>query len=394
METTPAFEGLHDAATGERVDPADVDPAGEDSRVLDPVYDYGAVEWTRETLANRPSGAGRFGELLPLAPDRRVHVGEGATPLVDCPRLADELGVDRVAIKDEGNNPTGTHRDRGLSLAVAAARERGADAVALPSTGESARSAAAYAARAGLRSHAFVPTRSTFLTKAMVNVHGGDMRVVEGRYPDAEAAFRSAVAGEGWHSLAPFETPYRHEGLKPVAYELLTELEFAVPDAVVYPAEGLSGVVGFLKGAREFRDLGLTDGLPALYAAEAAGCAPLTAAFEAGADGITPVERPDTICGGLERPEPAGARAALSALRESGGEAVAVPDEEILESAVAVASREGVEMSASAGAAAAAAWRMAEDGAFGADDTVVLVNTTAGSTDADVLRSHLMGQGI
>jgi len=394
METTPAFEGLVDPSTGERFDPDARPDHGGEGHVLDPSYDYDAVFWSRDGLRDRPAGPERFAELLPLPPDRRVHLGEGATPLIECPRLADELGVGRALVKDEGANPTGTHRDRGLALSVAAARERGADAVALPSTGEGAQSAAAYAARTGLESHAFVPTRSTFLTKAMVNVHGGDMRVVEGRYPEAEAAFRAAIDDENWHSVAPFETPFRHEGLKPVAYELLLDLGFAVPDAVVYPAEGLAGPVGFAKGAREFRELGLTDSLPELYVAQAAGCAPLVDAFVDGAADVTPVEHPDTICGGLELPDPAGAGMALSALRESDGGAVAVPDEEILESAVAVASREGVEMSASAGAAAAAAWQLAEDGTVGAGDTVVLVNTGAGSKDADVLRSHLMGQGI
>jgi threonine synthase len=393
METTAAFDGLVDRATGEHYGADDPDPVERRrQRLLDPVYDYGAVAWSREELRSRPPGR-RYADLLPFPSERTVGLGEGETPLVGCPRLAEEMGVGRVLVKQESTNPTGTHRDRGFSMAATAARERGADAVALPSTGEGAQSAAAYAARAGLESHAFVPARSPFLTKAMVNVHGGEMRVVEGRYPDAEAAFAEAIEGSAWYSVAPFETPYRHEGHKPVAYELLLELD-EVPDAVVYPAEGLSGLVGFAKGAREFRELGLVGELPALYAAQAEGCSPLVEAFEAGADDVSPVERPDTICGGLELPDPAGAGLALEALCESGGGAVATPDEEILESAVAVAGREGVEFSASAGAAASAAWRLAEDGAFGPDDTVVLVNTTAGSKDADILRSHLMGQGM
>ena len=391
METTAAFEGLEDPVTGERFDPATSHHP--DGGVLDPVYDYDAVEITPAEMG-RPAG---YADLLPFPRDRLLTLGEGTTPLVEAPRLAEELGVGRVLIKDEGNNPTGTFKDRGLALSVAAAREHGAERVALSSTGNAAQSAAAYAARAGLELQAFLPSRSTFANKAMVNVHGGEMRVVEGRLDDARAVFREGLADHGpdsdepWYSVEPFDSPYRHEGAKPVMYELLAALEFEPPAAVLYPFEGGEGLYGLYKAARECRELGLLEELPALYASQSAGCAPVVEAFEAGRETTEPWEVPDTVCGGLEIPEPRGSELVLEALRATDGGAVAVADDDILESAVAVNGREGVEAGVSAGAAPAAAWELAEE--FGPGDTLVLVNTTAGGKDADLLRSHLMGQG-
>jgi threonine synthase len=389
MDTTSAFEGLVCPETDERFDPETAHHP--DGRPLDAVYDYDSMTLSRDQLESRPSGPAKYAELLPFPPEERFVLGEGSTPLLEAPALADALDVGRVVIKDEGGNPTGTFQDRGVALAVAAAAHHDADDVALATTGDAGQSAAAYAARAGLASHSFAPSRSTFVTKAMINVHGGDMRVVEGRLPDAVSAFEEAMADEPWHSIRQFETPYRHEGQKPLMYELLEQLDWRVPDAVFYPFEGGAGLVGLQKGAREFRDLGLVDGVPPLYACQSTGCAPIVEAFEAGASTHDPWEVPDTVCGGLERPDPAGGELVQTALRESGGGAIATDDDDILESAAAVASREGVEMGASAASAASAAWSVADE--FDADDTLVIVNTSNGSKDADLLRSHLMGQG-
>ena len=167
-----------------------------------------------------------------------------------------------------------------------------------------------------------------------------------------------------------------------------------MPDAVVYPTGGGVGLLGMHKGARALRDLGLIDDLPAMYAAQASGCAPIVEAFEAGREHHEPWETPDTICGGIEIPDPEASPLILKALRESGGGAVATDDEEILESAIAVAKGEGLEMGATPAAAASGAWTLATEGAFDEDDTVVVLNTASANKDSDVLRSHLMGKGI
>ena len=361
---------------------------------LDARYDLsGGID--RETFESR-SGGWKHRELLPFVPD---GIGEGATPLVEAPRLADELGVGRVLIKNEAHNPTGTVTDRGLALVAEAASRGEADTLALPTTGDGGQSAAAYAARAGLLSRSFVPSRATFINKAMINVHGGDMRVVEGRFDDAKAVYERereelpAADEETWFPAAPFDSPFRHEGAKPIYYEIAEALGWTAPDAVVVPVGHGATLAGLWKGAREFDDAGVVGGTPRLYAAQPDGCAPVVEALQAGED-PEPWEYPDTVVGSLEVPDPAGGLPAVEAVRASGGSGVAVDDQNLLDSAATVAQHEGLEVSVACGAAAAGAWELADGGAFDADDTVVIVNTATGNKDADIVRSRLMSQGI
>ena len=268
--------------------------------------------------------------------------------------------------------------------------------MALPTTGDAGQSAAAYAARADLDSEAFVPTRSTFVAKAMTNVHGGDMSVVEGRYPDAVDAFEGAMSDDDnadWHSLAPFDTPYRHEGAKTLLFEVLEQLDWAVPDAVVHPTGHGLGVVGSHLATDQMQEAGLVDDAPALHVAQPEHCAPVVAADDAGDDNTEVWERPDTLIGALEVPDPAGGALALDAVRDTGGWAVGASDDDALEAAVQL-NAEGIEASATGGVGAAAARELAADGHLGSDDTVVLVNPVAGTKENDVLRSHLMRKGV
>lgn len=396
MATTDAFAGLECVDCGAIVDAAESHRCPDCGGSLDPTYDYDAIDLDRETLAARPfDSQWRYAELLPFDRESAVTTNEGATPLVDCPELADELGVERVYIKDEGRNPTGSSTDRGASVAVTAATRDGATDVALPSPGNSGQAVAAYAARAGLDSHAYLPSRSGFTNKAMVNVHGGDMNVVGGRYGDAAGAFEEGLdEHDDWYSLRAVDTPYRHEGAKTMAYEIAEQLEWEVPDVIAYPTGAGTGLVGLAKGARELRELDLLDELPALYAAQASGCAPIVEAFDDDRAEHEPVEHPDTICGELEIPDPAASPRVLDAIRETGGGAVATDDPDILESAVQVAKSTGLELIPSAAAAASGVWELAERGEFDGDETVVIVNTGSGNKEADVLRSHLMSQGV
>ncbi|MFB6082691.1 MAG: threonine synthase [Halorientalis sp.] len=396
MTDNPAVREFTCRACGDSFDPAETTgPCPSCDGHLTVTYDLDAVAFDAGTATERRfDGIARYAELLPFTAETLVTMDEGTTPLVPCPGLAEEWGVGDVYVKDEGANPTGSVADRGMAVAVTAAAAAGAEDVALPTTGIEGQAAAAYAARAGLDSHSFVPSRATFDAKAMINVHGGDMEVVGGRYGDAVEAFRETVAEEGWYSLAPFGTPYRREGQKTVAYELAEQLDWEAPDAVVYPTGEGVGLVGTHAGARELADLGLVDDTPAMYAAQAEGCAPIVEAFQAGDEDTGVWERPDTICGGVEIPDPSGGADVLAAVRESDGGAVATEDPAALEGAVSTAQSAGVEVSASAGVAVSGAAELADRGAFGSDDTVVLVNTLAGNAEADVLRSHLMSKGI
>ncbi|PSQ53994.1 threonine synthase [Halobacteriales archaeon SW_8_65_20] len=396
METTAAFTGLRCTDCDGLFDAGDAPGRCPDcDGILDPAYDYDALDLTRETLSGDGPGLWRYESLMPFPASVAVSLDEGNTPLVEAPTLADELGVGEVYIKDEGRNPTGTFKDRGQAMAMTAAAQHGAETVALATAGNAGQAASAYAANADIDSEVFVPTRASFVNKAMINVHGGEMTVVEGRIGDAGAAYDDAIAeNEAWHSVKTFVTPYRHEGKKTMLYETVEQLDWAVPDHVVYPTGGGVGLVGMHKAARELRTLGLTDELPAMWAAQSEGCAPVVDAFESGADEHEPWDQPDTICGGIEIPDPGASPLILDALAESGGGAVATADDEILEAALTVAQKAGIEMGVTCSAATSGAQQLAREGQFGEDDTVVLLNTGAGSKDADVVRSHLMSKGI
>ncbi|WP_144922831.1 threonine synthase [Halorubrum salsamenti] len=399
METTDAFTGLSCVDCGEAFDPETATHRCPDcDGILDPAYDLDRIDLAPEDLADRPfESMWRYAELLPFARDAAVSLGEGATPLVECPALADAMDVGRVLLKDEGANPTGTFKDRGQSLATTAARQHGAEEVALNSAGNAGQAAAAYAARADLDAHVFLPSRAGFTQKAMTEVHGADLTVTDpvdgdSQIGDAGRAYAAAMADHpDWYSTKTFVTPYRHEGKKTMALELLEQLDWEAPDGVVYPTGGGVGLVGMHKAAREVRELGWTDELVPMYAAQAAGCAPVVDASESGADRHEPVpdDEIDTACNGIAIPDPGASPLILDALRESDGGAVATTDREIFDAAIEVARAEGLEVGATCAAAVSGAFALAESGEFGPDDTVVLLNTGAGNKDVDALRAHL-----
>jgi threonine synthase len=390
MDTTDAFDGLTCTATGDRY-PPDHAGRGDAGAPLDPVYDLDAVD--PAALPTEPDSMWDYDALLPVPAGDAVSAAEGATPLLDDDDLAADLGVADLLLKDEGRNPTGTTLDRGLSLAVTVAGRHGADLLALAAPGNAGQSAAAYARRLGTDCYAYLPSRAPFPNKAMVNVHGGDMRVIGGRYPDALDALESDLVRE-WYSLQEFTTPYRHDGAKTLAYEVAAARDWTAPDAVVVAVGTGETLVGVARGFRDLVELGLTDRVPRCHAVQPEGCAPVVDAHDRGADAVDPVEHPDTICGELEVPAPAGGSLALAALDDTGGTAVTVPDEDLLESAVTLTQRLGTEVGATGGAAAAGAWALADRGTLGSDETVLLLNADAGVKTADLLRSHLMGQGV
>ncbi|MFB6101576.1 MAG: pyridoxal-phosphate dependent enzyme [Haloplanus sp.] len=390
MDLSDAFVGLDCTVTGDRYAPDHVGRSDADAP-LDPRYDLDAVD--PGGLPATPDSMWDYDALLPVPADRAVSAAEGATPLLDAPDLAADLDVGDLRIKDEGRNPTGTVLDRGLSVAVTMAGVHGAELLALAAPGNAGQSAAAYAQRLGTDCYAYLPSRAPFPNKAMVNVHGADMRVIGGRYPDALDALESDLARD-WYSLQEFTTPYRHDGYKTLAYEVAAARDWTAPDAVVLAVGTGETLVGVVRGFRDLVDLGLTERVPRCYAVQAEGCAPVVDAHDRGTDAVDSVDHPDTICGELEVPAPAGGSLALDALDATDGDAVAVSDDDLLESAVALTQRLGTEVGATGGAAAAGAWTLADHGTLGADESVVVVNADAGVKTADILRSHLMSQGV
>ncbi len=403
MTTTTAFLGLDCVDCGRRHDTDTHGRCDDCDGLLSPAYDLdpAAVQRGVADAADAP---------LPFPVDERVRAAEGDTPSVETERLADELGVASLVVKDEARNPTGTVYDRGMSVAVTAARAAETEPLALAAAGNAAQSAAAYAGRAELRSYAFVPSRTAFSNKAMVNVHGGEMRVVGGRFDDAAAAVDDQLAAD-YYSLSAFETPYRHDGAKTLAYELIADYArgrvgpfpdatavadaapLPTPDAVVLPVGTGELLVGLDRGLSELAAADLLADEPTVVAAQPAGCAPIATAVADDTE-TTPWEGPDTIVGELEIPDPAGGELAVAALRDRPGRAVTVSDDDALESAVTAAQTAVLEVGGAGGVGLAAAWELADEGVFDETSEVAVVNPDAGVKTPDVLRSHLMGQGI
>ncbi len=393
---SPEYLGVQCPVCGD-TDEASLEPAScpNCGGLMEPQVDLLGLSLSRGELTDRPfDSMWRYAELFPLAPEAAVTMGEGCTPLVPCPHLANEFGVGMVYLKLESDNPTGTFKDRGQSLAMTAARGSGADTISLASAGNAGQSAAAYAGRAGLEAKVFLPSRAGFTQKAMVNVHGGDLTVVEGQLSDAGAAHAEALAEhEEWYSVATSDMPFRREGKKTMYYETVEQLGWNAPDHIVYPTGGGVGLLGMAKAVEELERLEWLSDEPSFYAAQSSGCQPVVDAFESGAETVGEGNQADTICGGIAVSAPSAGRRLLQVLRESDGDAVATSDDAILDAALDVAREEGLEIAPTSAAAVSGARKLADNDTFGANDDVVIVATGSGLKDADVLRSHLMSKG-
>ncbi|WP_135662784.1 pyridoxal-phosphate dependent enzyme [Halorhabdus rudnickae] len=335
------------------------------------------------------SGLDRFASLLGLDSTVSRGIGAGGSTPVECSSLAMATDIETLWIADEGRNPTGSTADREMAFAIAAAASREAERVVLPSTGHAAQSAAAYAGRAGIESLAFVPSRTPFLNKAMANVHGGDLSVVEGRYGDALAAYKSR--DENGFPVDP-RSPFRRLGAVALAWDLLAGLDWIAPDVIVLPAGHGHRIAGLETGLRAVVDAGLIETMPRLYAAQPEGCAPIVAAYESGAV-LEPTAAPDSIVGPLEIPDPALGRCAIEAIKDSDGGAIEVTDDDALAAAVEANATGGVECSATGGVALAGVDALV-GGEIDTDESVLIVDPLAVASESDILRSHLMSQGI
>jgi threonine synthase len=359
--------------------------------ILDPQYDYDALDVTPADWEARSGSMWNYRELLPVRDGSAiVSMGEGATPLVDAPTLAEEFGVGHLRLKDEGQNPTNTFKDRGQSAAISRANEHGIDTVALPSAGNAGQSASAYAARAGMDCHVFLNHQAGDLKQTMVRAHGAQLHLCDGNIDDAGAAFADARAQHGWYSVATFQTPYRHEGKKTMGYEIFEALDWTAPDHIVYPTGGGVGLIGIWKAYQELRELGwLADDPPALHVAQTEGAAPVVDAIQEGADEHEEWNEPETIAKGVEIPDPGASPWMLEAVARTGGDGVAVSDTEAIEAALDAARMAGVEMCVTSAVALAGARKLAHRGVFGPDEDAVVINTGAGCKTVDNLHTSL-----
>ncbi|MFD1599635.1 threonine synthase [Halobellus rarus] len=356
--------------------------------ILDPQYDYDAIDVSRDEVEARQDSMWKYRELLPiLDTDDIVSMGEGNTPIVDCPDLAEEMGVARVAIKDEGQNPTNTFKDRGASASISGASQQGIEEVAIPSAGNAGQAAAAYTARAGIDCHVVLNYQSNDIQKTMVEAHGADLHLVDGKLDKAGATFGEMREEHGWYTVATFQTPFRHEGKKTMGLEVFEQFDWSGPDEIFYPTGGGVGLIGIWKAYQELLELGWLDDEtpPSLHVAQSEGCAPVVEAIEEHRERHDAWECPQSIGRGIEVPDPGASPWMLEAVYETGGTGKAVTDGEALQGALDAARHAGVEMCVEPGAALAAAMQMAEEGAFDEDDEILIINTGAGNKAADAL---------
>jgi len=331
-------------------------------------------------LALREPTMWRYREVLPLADaSDRVSLGEGFTPLLDAPRLGARLGLSRLTIKDEGGNPTGSFKARGLSMAVSMARALGATEVCLPSAGNAGSALAAYAAAAGLRAHVFLPNDIASLFLMETSAYGASVETVDGLITDAGRVCAKKARERGWYECATLKEPYRVEGKKTMGYEIAEQMEWSLPDAILYPTGGGTGLIGMWKAFAELEEMGFVgEGRPRMYAVQAEGCAPIVKAFDEGRDDAPLWEDATTHAHGLRVPKALADFVILRDLRESGGAAVAVSEREIVEGVREAAATEGIFMAPEGGACVAGARRLRESGHLAPDDRVVLFNTGTG----------------
>lgn len=339
--------------------------------------EHAAREMRPGHLSLRAPNLWRYREVLPLdEADERVTLGEGFTPLLPAPALGARLGLPRLMVKEEAGNPTGSFKARGLALAVSMARKLGARDVCLPSAGNAGSALAAYAARAGLAAHVFVPSDIAGVFLMETRAYGAEVVTVDGLITDAGRVCAERARERGWFECATLKEPYRIEGKKTMGYELAEQLAWKLPDAILYPAGGGTGLIGMWKAFEELEAMGFVGPQrPRMYAVQAEGCAPIVKAFSEGLDEAPFWENARTHAHGLRVPKALGDFLMLRALRQSHGAGVAVGEQEIVEGVREASAAEGLFLCPEGGACVAAARKLKASGHLAAEDSVVLFDT-------------------
>jgi threonine synthase len=343
--------------------------------------DRARVGMTANALGSRTATLWRYAELLPVRDaSYRLGFGEGMTPLHRADKLGRELGVPGLLVKDDGVLPTATFKARGAAVGVARAAELGVRRMIMPTNGNAGAAWSAYAALHGLELGVVMPTGAPPITRVECLVTGAAIVLVDGLVSDAGAIVARAVARTtGLFDASTLKEPYRIEGKKTIALEFADQLSWRLPDVVVYPTGGGVGLIGIHKALGELRELGLVDGpLPRLVAAQAAGCAPVVQAFEAGEDHCEAWKGARTAAFGVNVPNPLGDRLILRAIRESEGTTVAVDDDAALHAQARCAQTQGLFVCPETGVALAAVAQLRESGWINPRDSVLVVSTGSG----------------
>ena len=359
------------------------------SKVLYPRYDLAGARdaLNLDELKNRPANMWRYFEVMPVLDEANViTLGEGFTPIFKAERLGDKIGASAVYIKDESLNPTASFKARGLSAAVSKAKELGITKLTMPSAGNAAGAMAAYAAKGGMEAYVFMPKDAPEANQIEVSISGGDLTLIDGLISDAGVLSRKRAAEEGLFDVSTLQEPYRVEGKKTMGYEIAEQSDWELPDAIIYPTGGGTGIVGMWKAFAEMEEMGwIGPKRPKMYAVQAEGCAPIVRAFREGAEFAEPWENAQTMAAGIRVPGAIGDYLILGAIRESGGGALTVTDDEMTYYMSLVASLEGMFICPEGAATAVALNKLLVAGDLSPDENILLLNTGSGLKYLDVM---------
>lgn len=375
---------LECSACGERFDPAILQTFCQNCQApLLARYDLEKLraQIDRDAITRRPKGMWRWREVLPvLAQENMLFLGEGDTPLLRLYASGVELGLSQLYVKDESINPTGTFKARGLAAAVSKAKELGVTKVIIPTAGNAGGAMAAYAARGGMLAHIFMPADTPYANQYESQIVGAAVELVDGLISDAARLARAKAVAEGWFDVSTFKEPYRTEGKKTMGYELAEQFGWILPEVIIYPTGGGTGLVGMWKAFNEMEALGWLESpkRPRLVAVQAAGCAPIIKAFDDGAASSEFWNGAQTVASGLRVPKSFADKIILDDLRASHGTAIAVGDEQLLAAQRFLASREGIFAAPEGAATLAGLIQLKEKNWVAPDERIVLFNTGTG----------------
>ena len=335
---------------------------------------------TRTSLAGRQPNLWRYREVLPVDDDRNIlTLGEGMTPLIKAERLGSQLGMRNLFIKDESLNPTGSFKARGMAVAISMAKELGVKKLAVPSAGNAAGALAAYAAKAGIPAFIFMPKDTPTANIIECKQMGAHVELIDGLITDCGKIVAERKQAEGWFDVSTLKEPYRVEGKKTMGYELAEQMNWELPDVILYPTGGGTGLIGMWKAFDEMERMGwIGSRRPRMVAVQAEGCAPIVKAFASGATAGADIPDAHTIAAGLRVPKAVGDFIMLDVLRRSGGTAVSVSDEELLAAVREIGSAEGIFAAPEGAACLPALKQLVGRGEVGRDERVVLFNTGSG----------------
>ena len=371
---------LECSLTGEHFDasiPHRTNP--QNGKPLFPRYNLQAcsISWNKESLRDRPPDMWRYHEVMPIQnPQNIISLGEGFTPLIHAKNLASKYHMHNLYIKDEGVNPTGSFKARGLSAAVSKAKELGITKLTMPSAGNAAGAMAAYAAAAGIEAHVFMPKDAPTANKMECKAHGANLTLVDGFITDAGRASAQAAEKLNLFDLSTLREPYRVEGKKTMGYEIIEQLKWKVPDVIVYPTGGGTGIVGIWKALDEMQKLGwIGTERPRMICVQAEGCSPIVNAYRNNQQFAEPFQNPKTLAAGMRVPAAVGDFLVIRAVRESGGEMVTVSDQEMLDAMTEMATSEGIYPAPEGGATLAAMKKLLQQNKITPQECTILLVT-------------------